>query len=102
MARVHRLHPILPRGSPRTRSWPTALVTLSDPGDRALRPRLRSTPEYWRKSPFPVSVSLYARVMARTRYGMTFLGLIGSGGAGVYLGVLPAGLVALVAAAVQA
>ena len=39
--------------------------------------------------------------MTRTRYGITYLGLLGAGGAGVYLGALPGGLVAVIAALFQ-
>jgi hypothetical protein len=48
------------------------------------------------KSPISVCLILYARVMTSTRYGITFGGLIFSGGAGVYLGAVPVGAVALI------
>ena len=54
------------------------------------------------KSPFSVAPGLYARTMTRTRHGITYPGLLGAASAGVYLGALPSGLVAITAAAFRA
>jgi len=54
------------------------------------------------KSPFRAATRLYARKMTRTRPGISYPGLLGAAAAGVYLGALPSGLVAIIAAAFRA
>lgn len=39
--------------------------------------------------------------MTRTRYGITIRGLLGAGGAGLYLGIIPGGLLTLLGAAAR-
>jgi len=53
------------------------------------------------RSPFGVSYVLYARFMTSTRHGITFGGLIWAAAAGVYLGALPIGYIAMIATAIH-
>jgi hypothetical protein len=61
------------------------------------RPRSSACRHGGSKSPILGPLALYAGVMNRTRYGITGLGMLGAAAAGVYLALLPAGLVTLVA-----